>query len=134
MHEEEQKQKSSRKTRTLDKEIAAATEKLRKLQEKQKAKVLKERTRNHKAILDLLKSQHLDRVSIERWEQVVPRLKELLAEEEEAAPNIETMSDTTNDGAAEEPAQHMSSDRESVSTQAPSRRRNAKKVNKPLIP
>jgi Spy/CpxP family protein refolding chaperone len=54
--------KSGRKAKTLDEEIAAQREKLRKLEERQREQQRKERERNQKAVMELIKTERLDAV------------------------------------------------------------------------
>ena len=75
--------KTARKARTLDEEIAHQREKLRKLEERQREQQRRERERNQKAVLDLIKAERLDTVPAERWGAVMPRLKALLAVDQE---------------------------------------------------
>lgn len=64
--------------KTLDDEIQAAAEKLRKLQERKRESVRKERERNTKAVLDLLRDEKLDQVPAELWQKSLPQLRKLL--------------------------------------------------------
>lgn len=67
-----------RKARTLQEEITATAEKLRKLQERQKEIERKERARNQKAVLELIKSEKLDSIPIEQWRQAIETIKAAL--------------------------------------------------------
>lgn len=67
-----------RKTRTLQDEIAAAAEKLRKLQERQKEIERKALARNQKAISELIASHRLDGTPIEHWRHAIEDIKAAL--------------------------------------------------------
>lgn len=75
--------KTARKARTLDEEIAHQREKLRKLEERQREQQRREREKNQKAVLELIKAERLDTVPADRWRAVMPRLKALLAVDQE---------------------------------------------------
>lgn len=75
--------KTVRKARTLDEEIAHQREKLRKLEERQREQQRREREKNQKAVLELIKAERLDTVPADRWRAVMPRLKALLAVDQE---------------------------------------------------
>ncbi len=72
-------EKPSKKIKTLDEEIAAQLEKLRKLQERQREVQKKERERNQRAVLEILRTEKLDSVSADRWLEALPKIKEILA-------------------------------------------------------
>ena len=78
MMESISKIKSERKARSLDEEIAAQKEKLKKLEERQREQQRKERERNQKAVLDLIKAEKLDSVSAEQWRLAMPAIKSAL--------------------------------------------------------
>ena len=61
--------KSGRKAKTLDEEIAAQREKLRKLEERQREQQRKERERNQKAVMELIKTER---------REAMPKIKALL--------------------------------------------------------
>lgn len=73
--------KPGRKPKSLDAEIAAAEAKLRKLQDRQKEQQKKERDKNQKAVLELIKAEKLDTVSPELWSRAMPKIKALLTTE-----------------------------------------------------
>jgi Spy/CpxP family protein refolding chaperone len=73
--------KAPRKVCTLEEEILAQREKLRKLEEKQREQQKKERERNQKAVFELLKSEKLDLVPVERWKDLVGLIKKSLQEQ-----------------------------------------------------
>ena len=70
--------KSGRKAKTLDEEIAAQREKLRKLEERQREQQRKERERNQKAVMELIKTERLDAVPSDLWREAMPKIKALL--------------------------------------------------------
>ncbi len=76
--------KTVRKARTLDEEIVHQREKLRKLEERQREQQRREREKNQKAVLELIKAERLDTVPAERWRTVMPKLKALLAVDQES--------------------------------------------------
>lgn len=60
-------EKTERKGRDLDDEISKAETKLKKLREQRAEQVRKNRERNQKAIMELLRAEALDDVSAEQW-------------------------------------------------------------------
>jgi len=78
MSSETMNPKSGRKTKTLDEEIAAQREKLRKLEERQREQQRKERERNQKAVMELIKTERLDAVPSDLWREAMPKIKALL--------------------------------------------------------
>lgn len=70
--------KAGRPSRSLDEEIAATAAKLQALRDKKKEEERRERERNQKAILALIKDEGLDAVSAEAWKAAVPKLRKLL--------------------------------------------------------
>ena len=70
--------KSGRRAKTLDEEIAAQREKLRKLEERQREQQRKERERNQKAVMELIKTERLDTVPSDLWREAMPKIKALL--------------------------------------------------------
>lgn len=70
--------KAQRPTKTLQDEINSAREKLRRLEEREKEQIKKDREKNQRLIVELLKTEKLDIVSVEQWKKVVPKLRELL--------------------------------------------------------
>lgn len=75
-----------RKPRSLHAEIAAAAEKLRKLQDRQEEIDRKALARNQKAVMDLIKAKHLDSISITQWRDRITDIKRILTEQESAKP------------------------------------------------
>lgn len=73
--------KSGRKAKTLDEEIAAQRDKLRKLEERQREQQRKERDRNQKAVMELIKAERLDVVPSDLWREAMPKIKALLVVE-----------------------------------------------------
>ncbi len=78
MSSEKTNPKSGRKAKTLDEEIAAQREKLRKLEERQREQQRKERERNQKAVMELIKTERLDAVPSDLWREAMPKIKALL--------------------------------------------------------
>lgn len=78
MSSETTNSKSGRKAKTLDEEIAAQREKLRKLEERQREQQRKERERNQKAVMELIKTERLDAVPSDLWREAMPKIKALL--------------------------------------------------------
>lgn len=72
---------SKNKAKTIDDEIEAAEEKVRRLKEKKKEAEVRERERNQRALLDLLKSEKLEFVPIEHWIAQIEPIKALLAKD-----------------------------------------------------
>ena len=70
--------KAGRPSRSLDEEIAAVAARLQALRDKKKEEERRERERNQKAILALIKDEGLDAVSAEAWKAAVPKLRKLL--------------------------------------------------------
>lgn len=66
---------------SIEDEISRATEKLRKLQEKQKDMQKKERERCQKAVFDFIKTEKLDGISVDLWTAALPDIKRLLGVE-----------------------------------------------------
>jgi Spy/CpxP family protein refolding chaperone len=81
MSSEKTNPKSGRKIKTLDEEIAAQREKLRKLEERQREQQRKEREKNQKAVMELIKTERLDAVPSELWREAMPKIKALLVVE-----------------------------------------------------
>lgn len=78
MNETNKVDRPVRKVISLEEEIQKTEEKLRRLQNRQKEQKKKEKERNQKAIFDLIRSEKLDKVSLEQWEACISRIKELL--------------------------------------------------------
>ena len=78
MNDEISTAKPARKVKSLDDEIAAAAEKLRRLQDRQKEQQRKEREKNQKAVMDLIKMERLDIVQPDIWREAMPKIKALL--------------------------------------------------------
>ncbi len=79
-------QKSTKKVKTLDEQISAQREKLRKLEDAQKEQLRRERERNQRAVLELIKSERLDAVSPDLWRKAMPKIKSLLLVDEDKTP------------------------------------------------
>ncbi|WGS45764.1 hypothetical protein LFL97_23950 [Burkholderia sp. JSH-S8] len=74
-------EKPSRKPRSLDDEIAKAAAKLKRLQDEQREQIRKDRERNQKAVLELLRSEGLDEIPAARWKEKIDALKRALGVE-----------------------------------------------------
>ena len=85
--------KGGRKVRTLDEEIAAQREKLKKLEDKQREIQRKDREKNQKAVLELIKAEKLDTISADQWRAAMPAIKAALlvnpAEAPQAVPAVQ---------------------------------------------
>ncbi|KVM89657.1 hypothetical protein [Burkholderia stagnalis] len=71
-------EKPLRKPRSLDDEIAKAAAKLKRLQDEQREQIRKDRERNHKAVLELLRSEGLDEIPAARWKEKIDAIKRAL--------------------------------------------------------
>ncbi|TCW78664.1 hypothetical protein C5O80_30590 [Burkholderia sp. SRS-46] len=71
-------EKPARKSRSLDDEIAKATAKLKRLQDEQRGQIRKDRERNQKAVLELLRSEGLDEIPATRWKEKIDAIKRAL--------------------------------------------------------
>ena len=78
MSQDKTQEKTQRKAKTLEDEIATAREKLKLLEEKQREQQKKWRDKNQKAVLELIRSEKLDLVKLEKWKTMLPQLKALL--------------------------------------------------------
>ena len=74
-------EKPLRKKKSLEEEIALQREKLKRLEDKHREQQRKWREKNQKSVLDLIRSEKLDVVEIEKWQEMLPKLKTLLAPE-----------------------------------------------------
>ncbi|RQX95022.1 hypothetical protein DF112_23480 [Burkholderia stagnalis] len=71
-------EKPARKPRSLDDEIAKAAAKLKRLQDEQREQIRKDRERNQKAVLELLRSEGLDEIAAARWKEKIDAIKRAL--------------------------------------------------------
>ena len=78
MSEAKTKETAVRKVRTLDDEILAQREKLRKLEERKREAQSRERERNIKAVLELIRAEKLDVVPAEQWKTAMVAIKRAL--------------------------------------------------------
>ncbi|KML57057.1 hypothetical protein VL15_15175 [Burkholderia cepacia] len=78
--------KTVRKTRSIEDEIARTAAKLKRLQEEQREKIRKDRERNQKEVLDLLRAEGLDAVPAEQWKARLDAVKVALAVSGETVP------------------------------------------------
>ena len=76
-----------RKARSLQEEIAAAAEKLRKLQERQKEIERKALARNQKAGSELIAAHRLDGIPVEHWRQAIEEIKASLHRHSSESPH-----------------------------------------------
>jgi len=68
-------EKPLRKKKSLEEEIALQREKLKHLEDKHREQQRKWREKNQKSVLDLIRSEKLDVVEIEKWQEMLPKLK-----------------------------------------------------------
>ena len=78
---EQNSKKTVRQKKSLEEEIALQREKLKRLEDKHREQQRKWREKNQKSVLDLIRSEKLDVVEIEKWQEMLPKLKTLLAPE-----------------------------------------------------
>ena len=71
--------KTARKPRSIEDEIARAAAKLKKLQDQQREMIRRDRERNHKAVLELLRAEGLDEIPAEQWKERLDAVKVALA-------------------------------------------------------
>lgn len=71
-------EKVSRKQRALEDEIAKAAAKLKKLQDEQREQQRRARERDQKALLELLRTEGLDGIPVERWKKNLNAIKAAL--------------------------------------------------------
>jgi hypothetical protein len=81
MEQDKKLDKPLRKKKSLEEEIALQREKLRRLEDKHREHQRKWREKNQKSVLDLIRSEKLDVVDIEKWQEILPNLKTLLSAE-----------------------------------------------------
>lgn len=70
--------KIEKKSRSLEEEIIAQRDKLKKLEDRFREKQRKEREKNQKLVIELIKSEKLDLVLIEKWRSSIPLIKKSL--------------------------------------------------------
>lgn len=68
----------ARKVRNLEEEIAAQRAKLKALEDRQKDQQRKERERNQKAVMEIIKAEKLDTATAEQWANALPAIKTAL--------------------------------------------------------
>lgn len=76
-------EKPERKSRDLDDEIARAAAKLKRLQDQRQEQIRKNRERNVKVLLELLRSEGLDEIPAEQWKSRITAVKVALEEKTE---------------------------------------------------
>lgn len=81
--------KAGRPSRSLDEEIAVVAAKLQALRDRKKEEERRERERNQKAILTLIKDESLDAVSVEAWKAALPKLRKLLVQGQQPEPQAQ---------------------------------------------
>jgi hypothetical protein len=101
MNDQQQGTKAKKAAKSLDDEIAATREKLRKLEEQKKEKERKELERNQKAITAFLRAEKLDAVPVELWTAALPGLRKLFKLQE---PKESKSVEGARPGASAEPA------------------------------
>ncbi len=69
---------NEKKESDVDVEIAKVLEKLNRLREKKKEKERRTRDRNQKAVLELIKTEKLDIIPVEKWESAISTIKNAL--------------------------------------------------------
>ena len=67
-----------RPSRSLDEEISVTEAKLKALRDRRREEERRERERNLKSVLALIKDEGLDGVSADQWKASMPKLRELL--------------------------------------------------------
>lgn len=106
MSSESTTNKAGRKAKTLDEEIASQRDKLRKLEERQRDQQRKEREKNQKAVMELIKTERLDAVPSDLWREAMPKIKALLVvEPAKAAEPAKPVQKATEGAAAVEAVQ-----------------------------
>lgn len=74
-----------KKVKSLDEEIAAAQERLTRLQAQKREKERKDLEKNQKAIAAFLRAEKLDTVPVEKWTEALAALRKVLKVEEPKA-------------------------------------------------
>jgi uncharacterized protein YwgA len=69
---------NEKKESDVDLEIAKTLEKLNRLREKKKETEKRAREKNQKAVLELIKTEKLDMIPIEKWESAISTIKTAL--------------------------------------------------------
>ena len=64
--------------KSLEEEIARQREKLKRLEDKQREQQRKWRDKNQKAVFELIRSEKLDMVDIEKWQPAIQQIKSIL--------------------------------------------------------
>ena len=89
MSDEKTSGKVGKPSRSLDEEIAVAAAKLQALRDKKKEEERRDRERNQKAILALIKDEGLDAVSADDWKAALPKLRKLLVHQPKPEPQVQ---------------------------------------------
>lgn len=78
MSEAHLQENSARKVRTLEQEIALQRDKLKRLEDRQREQQRKDREKNQKAVLELIRAEKLDTVSATQWRNAMPAIRAAL--------------------------------------------------------
>lgn len=70
--------KADKKPKSLEDEIILQREKLKKLEERHKEQQRKEKEKNQKAVIELIKAEKLDLIEIARWRLALPTIAKAL--------------------------------------------------------
>lgn len=70
--------KSTKKSHALENEIDVMRDKLKKLEEQHRLQVQKEKDRNMKQLIELIRTEKLDLVSVDHWRLAMPEIKKYL--------------------------------------------------------
>jgi hypothetical protein len=87
--------KAPKVAKSLVDEITATKEKLRRLEERHRETMRKEKERNVKAVYELLRDEKLDVVASADWHRVLPQLKKLLLSKDASAKTPEAGAGST---------------------------------------
>lgn len=69
---------NEKKESDVDLEIAKTLEKLNRLREKKKESERRAKEKNQKAVLELIKTEKLDMIPVEKWESAISTIKNAL--------------------------------------------------------
>lgn len=78
MSENQAQEKTARKARTLEQEITLQRDRLRRLEERQREQQRKDREKNQKAVLELIRAERLDAVAATQWRSALPAIRAAL--------------------------------------------------------
>ena len=71
-------EKPLRMKKSLEEEIARQREKLKRLEDRHREQQSKWRDKNQKAVFELIRSEKLDMVDIEKWQSAIQQIKSIL--------------------------------------------------------